>query len=321
MNPLIPLPDPVPATSQNIAKVKINLSNMQRFNDLLYTYSIIKCANAFLLLSKNDDNDPGMLIGVNLLCGALIGVGGEFGIIGCVAANYFCGLISEYAVSTPPSLLMKFVSYTTRIQATSVQADYNLSIEYSDPVSNWNTIKSGSFDTPWGKTTLGCSLSQLAAISFPAETDSEFEVMMDKAIFSFEQSLWWYILNQNFQVNGWNSGFMLPIIVQASDVPKGDEGMNNYSNSYMLENPAHWSTWSYDHSTDKKGRDTSVYFLYDFSLGVEPTNKGKDQPISNDAANYLFIDTIPNTIINQNGLFNRYFVFNQFGLKTIEQPS
>ena len=48
-----PLPQPVDSTIENIAKVKTNLTNMQRFNDLLYTYSITKCANAFLLLSKS----------------------------------------------------------------------------------------------------------------------------------------------------------------------------------------------------------------------------------------------------------------------------
>jgi hypothetical protein len=314
-----PLPEPVEPTVTNIAKVKTNLTNMQRFNDLLYTYTITKTANAFLLLNKNDDNDPGMLIGINLLCGAIIGVGGEFGIIGCVLANYYCGLISEYSVTKPPSLLSQFTSYTNRIQATSLEADHTMAIDYSNPTGNWNTVKSGTFNTPWGEKTLGCSLGQVAAINFPPETDPQFEQMMAKAIYGFEQSIWWNLINRNFQINGWNSGFMLPPIVQASDVKNGDAGMDSYCNNYMQGNPAHWTYWGYDHQTDKKGRDTSVYIIMDYSLGSEPGNRNKDQPISNDAANYLFIDTIPNTIINPNGLFNRLFVFNDFGLKKVEQ--
>ena len=47
-----PLPDPVQPTTQNIEKAKINLTNMQRFNDLLYTYTLTKCANGFILLSR-----------------------------------------------------------------------------------------------------------------------------------------------------------------------------------------------------------------------------------------------------------------------------
>ena len=314
-----PLPQPVSPTTTNIAKVKTNLTNIQRFNDLLYTYTITKTANAFLLLAKNDNNDPGMLIGINLLCGALIGVGGEFGIIGCVLANYYCGLISEYSVTQPPSLLEQFSTYTNRIQATSLQADHTMAIDYTNPTENWNTVKSGTFNSPWGEKTLGCSLGQVAAIDFPPETDPLFEQMMAKAIFGFEQSIWWNLLNTNFQINGWNSGFMLPTIIQAANVPNGDAGMNKYSDNYMQENPAHWSYWDYSPSTDKKGRDTSVYFIYDYSLGSEPANRNKDQPISNAAANYLFIDTIPNTIVNPNGLFNRLFVFNDFGLNKVEQ--
>ena len=314
-----PLPDPVQPTTQNIAKAKINLTNMQRFNDLLYTYTLTKCANGFILLSRPDNSDPGMNVGVNLVCGAIIGVGGEFGILGCVVANYFCGLISEFSETKPPSLLIQYTSYTTRIQATSIQADEVMARDYSDPVNNWNKVKTGTFNSPWGSQTLGCSLGQVAAIDFPAETDPLFEQIMAKAIYSFDQSLWWDLLNKNFQINGWNTGWLLPPIMPVSNVPKRDEGMNNYSDGYMTINPAHWSYWYETESYDKKGRDTSTYTIMDYSLGSEPGNRNKDQPISNEAANYLFIDTIPGNIINPIGLFNRYFVFNDFGLKKIEQ--
>jgi hypothetical protein len=291
---------------------------MQAFNDRLYVNTITKCANAFILLGKSDNNDPGMNVGINLLCGAIIGIGGEFGIIGCVAANYFCGVIAEYTDTKPPSLLLQYTSYITRVQATSNQLDLDLAKSDSDPVPNWNTVRTGSFDTPWGVQTWGCTLGQLAAIDFPKEIDVLFDEMMNKAIYAFDQTTWWIIINANFQINGWNSGYMLPPIVPASDVPLGDTGMNNYCNNYELTNPPHWTTWYYEHSTDKKGRDTSTYTIFDYSLGSEPHN-GRDQPISNEAANYLFIDTIPGTIINPDGLFNRLFVFKQFGLKTIEQ--
>lgn len=313
-----PLPDPVDPTTETIAQVKRNLKNMQHFNDQLYTYTITKCANAFLLLGKSDNSDPGMSIGINLLCGAIIGVGGEFGILGCVAANYYCGLISEYSEKTPPSLLAQFTSYITRIQATSLQADNDMAIDYDNAVANWNIVKTGSFDSPWGKKTVSCSLGQLAAVSFPTETDELYQEMMDRAVFSFDQTLWWTVINANFQINGWNSGWLLPPIIQASDVPKGDEGMNNYEIGYMACNPAHWSFWTYFPQTDNKGRDTSYYVLSDYSLGYPPHN-GRDQPISNEAAIYLFIDSIDNYIVNPNGLFNRRFVFTGFGLKTIEQ--
>jgi hypothetical protein len=314
-----PLPDPVQPTSKNIAKVKVNLTNMQRFNDLLYTYTLPKTTNAFLLLSKNDNNDPGMNVGINLLCGAIIGVGGEFGILGCVIANYYCGLISEFSETKPPSLINQYTNYSTRIQATSIQSDLVIARDFSDPVANWDIVKTGTFNSPWGDKTLGCSLGQVAVIDFPAETDPLFEQLIAKAIFAFDQSLWWDIINKNFQINGWNTGWLLPPIIQASDVPNRDAGMDKYSDNMMTTNPAYWTYWYYVPSTDKKGRDTSTYIVYDYSLGSEPDNRNRDQPISNNAANYLFIDTIPTKIVNPNGLFNRVYVFNNFGLKKIEQ--
>ena len=314
-----PLPDPVDPTEANIVRLRTNLKNLEHFNDQLYTYTITKTANCFLLFIKTDNGDPGMNIGINLLCGAMIGIGADYGFLGAVIANYFCGLVSGYSTTTPPSLLASYTSYITRIQATSIQADRDMEDSSTDPTSKWSTPYSGSFNTPWGIKTASCTLGQLAAVDIPAETDPTYGDMMAKAIFAFDQMLWWSVMTQNYQVNGWNSGFMLPVIVQASDVPQGDTGMNNWCSNYMITLPAYWSYWLYSHSTDKKGRDTSTYMILNYSVGGEPTNRGQDQPIPNGAAQYLFIDTIPGTIVNANGLFERYFVFNNFGLKTIEQ--
>ena len=315
-----PLPDPVEPTDANIARLRVNLKNLQAFNDQLYMYTITKTANCFLLFTKTDNGDPGMNIGINLLCGAMIGIGSDYGFVGAVIANYFCGLVSEYSVTPPPSLTSNYMSYSTRIQATSIQADLDISYSNKEPVQNWNTVRTGSFSTPWGTKSASCTLGQLAAVDVPSEIDPSYNLMMTRVVFCFDQMLWWTMMNQRYQINGWNSGFMLPVIVQASDVPQGDTGMNTWCSNYMITLPAYWSYWYYSPSTDKKGRDTSTYVIYNYSVGSEPTNRGEDQPIPDAAAKYLFIDTIPGTIINANGLFNRLFVFNSFGLRRIEQP-
>jgi len=305
------IPEP---TSDNILRVKENLKNLQTFNNQLYMYTIGKCANCFLLLSLNDYEDPGVGIGVDLLSGAITGICvEEFGIAGHIAAEFICGRIAEYATSTPPSLLNKASSYITRVQQTSIQLDSDLALYHSDPNAYWATSFSGTINTPWGPQSYSGCLGQLATIDFPGETSPDYMAMMTKAIFTFDQFIWWSLITRNLYRNGWNSGYLLPPIVPASELPKGDEGANNVSNDFIVSNPAHLMMWYYDHSTDKKGRDTSTYTFYDFSLGWEPTH-GNDHPISNDAANYLFIDTIPGTIVNPDGLFNRYYVFYNFGL-------
>lgn len=308
------LPDAVEPTLENIIRVKASLKNLQTFNDQLYTYTISKTANCFLLLTLNDSEDPGLNSGLDLLSGAITGISvEEFGILGHIAAEFICGRIEEYASSKPSSLLLKVSSYITRIQQTSMQLDTDLSIYHNDPITYWYTTYSGSVNTPWGIKTYGCCLGQLATIDFPSEVSPEYMNMMTNAIYSFDQFIWWSLIKNNLYRNAWNSGYGLPPNVPASSFPLGDTGANNFCNTYMLRVPAHLMLWKYTQQTDKKGRDTSSYTIFDYSLGWTPKN-GNDNPISNDAAIYLFIDTVPGTIINPNGLFNRYYVFYNFGL-------
>lgn len=311
-----PLPNPVQPTTANVNKLKINLTNIQRFNDLFYTYSLSKCANAFLLLSKNDDNDPGIAIGINLLCGTMIGIGGDFGIIGCVLANYFCALVSQFSEKNPPSLLAHFASYVSRIQATSLEANHMIATDYSDPINNWYTVKSGSFNTFSGKKTVSCCLGQVAAIDFPNETDPLFEDMMTKTLFSFDQTLWWVILTQCFQINVWNSTVEPEYLVSQYS----EDWINDYCKKLNIKYPSTNNTWEIGQIRGLSGigRKKSYYIVHESSLGSPPIHNN-DQTISDAAARYLFIDSIPGDIINSEGLFNRDFVFHNFGMKIVQQ--
>ena len=311
-----PLPDPVQPTTTNINKLKVNLTNIQRFNDVFYTYSISKCANAFLLLGKNDDNDPGINVGLNLLCGTMIGIGGDFGIIGCVLANYFCELVSQFSETNPPSLLAHFASYISRIQATSLEANHAIAKDYSDPVNNWYTVKSGSFDTFSGKKTVSCCLGQIAAIDFPNEIEPLFEEMMSKTLFSFDQTLWWIVLTQCFQINVWYSANEPEYLVKKYS----EDWINNYCKGLNIKYPSSNSTWEigYIRGFGGIGKKKAYYIVNDSSIGLPPSHNN-DQPISDAAARYLFIDSIPGDIINPQGLFNRNFVFKDFGMKVASQ--
>lgn len=309
------LPDPVQPTEANINIAKTNLTNLQRFNDLFYTYSISKCANAFLLLAKTDNNDPGLAVGVNLICGAILGVGSEFGFMGALLANYYCGLVSQYTSSNPPSLLAPYASYISRIQATTQQADNDMAVDYTNPTTNWYTVKSGTFDTPWGTKTLGCCLGQLAATSIPAETDPTFSLMMNTVLFTFDQMLWWTVLKLNFQINVWLA--CGPNLVTYPLSKYNQDWINNYCKQLILKNPATNVTWSIIQQRNFVfGKKKDYYMTNQFTLGMAPI-KGTDEPISNAAANYLFIDSIPGDIINSNGLFNRAFFFNDCGINAV----
>lgn len=310
------LPDPVQPTDANINIAKTNLANLQRFNDLFYTYSISKCANAFLLLAKTDSNDPGLAVGVNLICGAILGVGSEFGFMGALLANYYCGLVSQYTSSNPPTLLAPYASYISRIQATTLQADNDMAIDYTNPTTNWYIVKSGTFDTPWGSKTLGCCLGQLAATSIPAETDPTFSSMMNTVLFTFDQMLWWTVLKLNFQINQWMPSGSNLVTYPVSKYNQA--WINNYCKGLILKNPAMNITWSVIQQRNFViGKKKDYYITNQFTLGMAPI-KNTDEPISNSAANYLFIDSIPGDITNSSGLFNRAFFFNDCGINIVK---
>jgi hypothetical protein len=312
------LPDPVQPTQANISIARTSLANLQRFNDLFYTYSISKCANAFLLLAKTDSHDPGMAVGINLLCGAILGVGSEFGFMGALLANYYCGLVSQYRTKNPPSLLAPYASYISRIQATTQQADCDMAVDYTDPTTNWYNNKSGTFDTPWGTKTLGCCLGQLATTTIPAETDPIFSTMMNKVLFSFDQMLWWTVLKLNFQINEWIAGG--PDLVTYPLSKYNQAWINNYCKELIIKNPATNITWEIIQQRNFViGKKRDYYITDQFTLGIAPI-KGADQPISNAAANYLFIDSIPGDITNSSGLFNRAFLFNDCGINVVKYP-
>ena len=122
-------------TDEEIQKVKTNLSRLQSMNDQIYNYGNAKILNAYALLTQQDNTDLGLQIGLNLLCGAFWAAGGEFGALGSVAANFMCGVVAAYSISTPSSLNQSFSSLISRFEQTSIQVDSDLAILYSDPVT------------------------------------------------------------------------------------------------------------------------------------------------------------------------------------------
>jgi hypothetical protein len=69
-------------TPDQIKKVQTNLTNMQAFNDQVYSFGLAKYLNAYALLSEHDDNDLGLAVGLNIIEGAFWAAGSVGGPIG-----------------------------------------------------------------------------------------------------------------------------------------------------------------------------------------------------------------------------------------------
>ena len=288
-------------SEEQIVHVQQNLRNLINFNNELYIQGNTKIINAYFLLSLADSHDLGLIIGLNILKGAFIALGVEEGIIGSIAANFMCGVVDSYAISTPPSLNAQMSSLLTRFQATSEQLNVDLELYYGNPAAYWNTIFNGSVTNAFGTYPVSSTFSDLDTIDFPLETDSTFMQYLLTAQYALDQEVW-YILLHNFVITQYNPSCDYPCKTYSEQELESDAA------SFYADHKSYWNNWVYHYSTNRKGEDNSYYTQWQNNIG---TGAGAftDGSLNNSACDYLFIDSYDNIIINSNGLFHRNFVF------------
>ena len=287
------VPPPTPA---NIAQVQSNLQKMQSFNDYVYNQGQSRVNNAYLLLSEQD-SDPGLTVGLNILEGAFWAIGSELGPAGNFFASFLSGMVSWWASDTPPSLNETFASLDLRLQETSRQVDLQLATYYTYIDSNWMT----SF-TYNGTTGRVCDLT---SETFPAETDPLFETLAQAALFALDQAVWTYVLKAQFVITQWTPSINLG----------GDENVPPYvwDENMISINPAYYNTWTW-HNKSGCG-DQSGWLITEYNLGSGAAGFS-DGSLNSASCQYLFIDSVDGYVINPNGLFNRATVFNQLNIRT-----
>jgi hypothetical protein len=286
-------------TPAQIQQVQQNLTNMQAFNDYVYNQGQSKVLNAYLLLSEQDSDDPGLTIGLNILEGTFWAVGGMLGPIGNFAASFLSGMVSWWATSTPPNLNTTFASLLTRLQATSLAVDQQLAQYYQNVAANWQTQFTYN-----GTTT---TLADFATVTFPAETDPQFETLVAAALIALDKQIWTTVMVANFVITLWelSSG---PTIMSGkeSDPPV------SWDEAFIKSNPAYYNTWTW-HKKSGCG-DTSGWNTLEYNVGTG-ASFFHDGSMSNDACKYLFIDSADGVVINANGLFTRATVFTNLGIR------
>lgn len=288
--------------SDEILKVKENIKNMIDFNNYLQTQGNTKILNAYALLSLSDNKDLGLQIGLNLLCGSFWALGGPYGAIGAITANFLCGMVGSYAVSKPPSLQAEISSLLLRFQATSEQANTDLEIIHDDPETYWNTSYSGQVNTPFGTYTASGTVSQLATIDFPAQTNEEFMNLIYTAQYALDQCVWAQLL-QNFTITKFEPSTQFPCKYYS------EQDMENDAAGFYAVHPSYWNCWTYVPYVTRKGKDKSYYDQNQNNIGTG-ASMFSDGHLNDSACQYLFIDSYDNVIINSNGLFHRSYVFN-----------
>lgn len=286
-------------TPAQIQQVQQNLKNMQAFNDYVYNQGQSKVLNAYLLMSEQDSSDPGLTIGLNILEGAFWAVGGSLGPIGNFAASFLSGMVAWWATSTPPNLNSTFASLLTRLQATSLAVDQQLAKYYQDVPGNWNTQFTYNGQTS--------TLANLATITFPPETDPQFETLVAASLVALDKSVWKTVMVANFVITKFE-------LTSGDTIIQGQESEPpvSWDEAFIAKNPAYYNTWTW-HNSSGCG-DTSGWDIVEYNIGTGAT-PFNDGSMSSDACKYLFIDSADGVVINANGLYSRATVFTGLGIR------
>lgn len=304
-------------TPPQVAKVQANLVSMQKFNDFVYdTAAVNKVTNAYLLLSEQDNSDPGVTIGLNLLESAFRAIGSFAGPAGTFAASFLSGLLSWWATpaNTPPSLNTTFSGLLTRLENTKIAVDATLADYYQNVAANWNTQFTYNDQT--------VALSDFATVTFPVETDPIFEQMATAAIFALDQSIWTTVMTANYVITNWQ--FYEDIRGTPPDylIIPGDQNSPpvSWDESFLAEHPAYYNTWNWQHfsSGGTCNGPFDGWLVTQYNIGTAGSAScWNDGSMSSAACAYLFIDSANGVVINSNGLFARATVFNNLGIPQV----
>lgn len=283
-------------TDDQIRKVKTNLANMQQFNDKVYVYGNPKIANCYVLLEQSDSHDPGLKVVTDLLTGGLGAIGSMLGPVGAFGATIFCNIVDGWGSNAPPDMSSTYASLTSRFEAASKDVDQQLAVYYQDPASYWNTVFTYNGQT--------CTLGDLATIDFPGETDPNFEVLLNPAVFGVDQSIWKTNLVAYCYNVRWSPDVHLSSHYDITD----------WCQSFISKHPSYQCDYYWHQDTGDCG-DSSYNNVteYNISFGA---GRYHDGAISDSACAYLFIDSTAGTTINPNGLYTRNTVFTGLGIPT-----
>lgn len=290
-------------TPAQINQFQQNLQNMQLFNDYVWNLGQSKVFNAYLLLSEQDASDPGLTVGLNILGAAFSAIGSEFGIVGGFVAPFLTGIIASWATSTPPSLNTTFANLLSRLDEMTLQVDQQLAQYHQDVINNQVNWQA-QFTNPTTHVTI--SLSDLATITFPAETDTQFEALATAAVFALDQNIWKLVLQENYVITLFESSSGPQIIPGSENDPP-----TSWEESLISGLPAYYATWTWSQGSGCGSITGWEINLYNIGTGAGFWSDGS---MSVAACAYLFIDSADGVIINPSGLYNRATVFNALGI-------
>ena len=291
-------------TSEQIQQVQKNLANLISLNNYLLEGGNMRIENAFTLLSMNDDTDPGIDVGANLLDSAFLMAGDLFP-GGVIAATFACAVVANYTTVTPPSLLGTASNLLDRFQLTNYQFNSDLEMFHSNVEQYWDVVYGGSVVNAFGTTPVSGSLSDLANVVIPGPDDEGFQNLVNILVYGTDQVVWFTLL-KNYYIQ------TAPIAGGGGDYIPTTEQEQQELNKWYPNHPQEYATLM---------NENDQTWIQGYVL-----QKAKNDNISVNAANYLFNNyygDVLNPDATQNtytkGLYAREMVYTGMGLTVNQQ--
>jgi hypothetical protein len=295
-------------TSEQINCAKDNLHKIIIFNKDLLNQANMKLESAYALLNDQNKSDLGLQTTINFLGSCFKTIGSLLGPEGVFVSNFLSGLVSSYVTDTPFSLSQSYATLIKRLQDVFIQIDQDLSKHYEDPVKYWDVILTGSFNTYFDKVNVTGKLGDLSKCSFPAETDSNYYVVLKASIIELDKSIWSALLKS----------FVITQYVETKS-PSWNEPCDTdaIDNGFLKTHKSYYHEWTSTDNTDKHGNHYKIYKRYEYNIGtgVGPLTDGA---LNDGACHYLF-KNLATEVENDNGLFSREEVFTKLDIPTKDE--
>ena len=287
-------------TTEQLEIAKKNIKTMRDFNEYTFIHGTPYISNAFYLLTE-PPNDAGLTYVLDFFSLAFSTLASFAGPAAEFAAGFLEGMLSSWASDPPPSLNKQFADITTRFNKTSVEIDLTLA-KVHDGLEDPGT-RQATWDSEYKLRGKSYKVSDLAASLLPDKDTAIFVDNAKKAEKEWDRRIWRLLLVANYRIP-YRDRFRTDYTDKnVPPIPWIKEQIGEYPYAYFSY---FWHQGN--------GGDCSLWIAVEYCLELNATGF---RDLSDDACAYLFIDSVPGTIINKDGLFTREEVVKFMGIKIV----
>jgi hypothetical protein len=283
-------------TDAEIAQVKLNVNNLIAFNNHLHDYLQDPVNEVYDKLSVSSSYDPLQKFITTVMDASLWSLSAASNPGAAILSSFLGTFYGAYTNDTPPSLSGTFGNVWARFSQTFLQANDDLAAIYADPSGTWDK----SYTDP--TTNITVTVSQLGSpdVQMPGDDSPDFQTATDTVVAAFR-----YNLTKNTIGKKWN---IVPDMHGEYEKGWDEATVRSWIPSFVKAHPAYYVSYS----PYEKGM-----MMLENCLS---SSHSAGSAASKDLCFWLFRDDGAGTLLNENGIADRWDVFCNWGLPNSVTP-